>query len=76
MTAIVITSAVVFLFFIGTMTVLYYRTAAELEKANREIERLTSKLRSERSGNEETINFLWKSLMAKDGADEIHFGEF
>lgn len=76
MTALVITSGVVLLTLIGTMTVLYYRTAAELEKANREIERLTSKLRSERAGNEATINELWKVLMAKDGAEEIHFGEF
>lgn len=76
MTALVITSGAVLLTLIGTMTVLYYRTAAELEKANREIERLTKKLKLERAGNEATINELWKVLMAKDGAEEIHFGEF
>lgn len=72
MTALVITSAVVLLTLIGTMTVLYYRTASELEKTRRLLKQTQKRL----TYAEQTNDSIWKALMAKDGAEELHFGEF
>ena len=64
---------------LATMTILYFKRDAELDRARQELQRTRKErdlLRKKLTVCEETSEAIWSALMAHDGAEELKFGEF
>lgn len=75
-----ITIAGLFVFaMLTTMTILYFKRDAELDRARQELQRTRKErdlLRKKLQVSEETSEAIWSALMAHDDAEEVKFGEF
>ena len=62
-----------------TMTILYFKRDAELDRARQELQRTRKErdlLRKKLQVSEETSEAIWSALMAHDDAEEVKFGDF
>ena len=62
-----------------TMTILYFKRDAELDRAREELLKVRHErniLRKKLTTSEETSEAIWSALMAHEDAEEVKFGEF